>query len=121
MLPGTPAEVYSLLMDSKKHAALTGDEASISRNIGGSFSTFGGWAEGKNIELVPNKKIVQTWRAGDWPAGHYSTITLILIKAPNGTKLLFSQKNIPAQHAKSIAQGWRDYYWTPMKAALSQS
>ena len=119
MFPGTPHEVYELLMDSAKHASFTGEEAKISRSVGGTFTTFGGWANGKNVELVKDKKIVQTWRADDWPEEQYSTITIHLIKAPKGTKLLFSQTDVPANKAKDIAQGWREYYWEPMKKVLA--
>lgn len=120
MLPGTPHEVYELFMDSEKHAQFTGDEATISRKIGGTFSTFGSWASGKNIELVPDQKIVQTWRATDWPKGHYSTITILLAKAKGGTKLMFQQTDIPASKAKDIAQGWKDFYWSPLKLILEK-
>ncbi len=119
MLPGSPRQAYELWMDSKQHAAVTGDAATISRTVGGKFATFGGWATGKNIELVPDKKIVQSWRGEDWPAGHYSTLTGQLLPATGGTKLLFSQTNVPASVAKSVAEGWRDYYWEPMKKILS--
>lgn len=118
MLPGAPHQVYELLMDSTKHAAFSGGETQISRKVGGSFHTFDGWASGKNIELVPDQKIVQTWRGDDWPAGHYSTVKFQLIKAPQGTKLLFTQTDVPASVAKDIAKGWREYYWEPMKQAL---
>ena len=67
-----PHDVYEALMDSDKHSRFTGGKAHISRQIGGKFSTFDGYSEGVNIELVPDKKIVQSWRAGDWPEGHYS-------------------------------------------------
>jgi hypothetical protein len=33
-----PATVYDLLADSRKHSAITGRRASISRKIGGTFS-----------------------------------------------------------------------------------
>ncbi|MBI4426141.1 MAG: SRPBCC domain-containing protein [Candidatus Kerfeldbacteria bacterium] len=133
MLPGTPHQVYELLMDEKQHASFTGGEASISQKVGGAFSTFDGWASGKNVELVPDQKIVQTWRADDprqergpakgggWPPGHYSTLTIKLLKAPKGTKLLFTQTDVPSQHAKSIARGWKDYYWNPLRELLGGS
>lgn len=115
MLKAAPQEVYDAWMISAQHAKFTAQEALVSSKVGGNFSTFGGWASGENVELVPGKKIVQTWRADDWPAGHFSTVTLRLIKAPTGTKVLFSQANVPASKAKDIAQGWRDYYWQAMK------
>ena len=118
-MPGTPHQVFELLMDSKKHAAFTGGEANISRKVGGVFHTFDGWSDGKNVTLTKDKVIEQTWRASDWPAGHYSTIKFMLLPGPKGTtKLLFSQRGIPKSKAKDIAQGWHEYYWEPMKAAL---
>ena len=118
MMPGTPTEVYQLLMDEKKHAAFTGGEAKISPKVGGTFQTFDGWASGRNLVLIPGKKIVQTWRGEDWPAGHYSTITIHLLKAPKGTKLLFAQTDVPTSVAKDVAKGWKEYYWGPMKEFL---
>lgn len=117
--PASPHEMFELLMDAKKHAAFTGGEAAISRKVGGKFTTFDGWAEGKNLELVLDKKIVQTWRNSDWPEGHYSTITFELRKTKDGTRLTFTQTDLPSQFAKAIAQGWKDYYWEPMREMLT--
>ena len=64
-------EVYEALMDSKKHAKFTGDKATISRKVGGKFSVFDGYGEGTNIELIPDSKIVQNWRAGDCRANRF--------------------------------------------------
>src|ERR1700741_4290400 len=91
----TPHEVYEALMDSKKHTQVTGDAAKISRKVGGAFSAFGGYAMGKNVTLVEDKKIVQTWRASDWPDKHFSTITFELKRSPRGTILHFTQANVP--------------------------
>lgn len=56
----SPHQVYEALMDSRKHAQFTGGKASISRQVGGKFSTYDGYAEGVHLELVPDEKIVQT-------------------------------------------------------------
>jgi len=86
LLRATLHEVYEALMDSKKHAEFTHSPAIIDRKVGGEFSTFDGWASGTTLELIPDKKIVQKWRAADWPQGHYSTVTFELraeSKKPN--------------------------------------
>src|SRR5689334_12475725 len=44
----------------------------ISPEVGGAFSTFGGLIVGRNIELVPNQRIVQAWRPAYWKPGVYS-------------------------------------------------
>jgi len=115
---GTPRQIYELWMDSKKHASFTNGAVRMSKTVGGVFSTFDGWATGVNIELIKNKKIVQTWRGDDWPTGHYSTMTINLLPVKNGTKLTFTQTAVPFSLAKDVADGWRVYYWGPMKEAL---
>lgn len=120
IIKANPHDVYEALMDSKKHAKFTGGKASISREVGGKFSAFDGYAEGVNLELVPDKKIVQTWRAEDWPEGHYSKATFSLNKVEGGTRLTFTQTGVPEEQQEAVAQGWRDYYWTPLKEMLEK-
>ena len=105
-------------MDSKKHTEFTESKAEISRNIGGKFRTFDNWASGKNIELIQDKKIVQTWRGADWPKDHYSTITLILTQKGKETILDFTQTEIPEELYNDIKQGWKDWYWDRLKVYL---
>ncbi len=114
----SPLEVYEALMDSKKHAKLTGEPAKISQKEGGAFSTYSGYATGKNIKLTPGKIIVQEWRASDWPEKHYSEISFEFKKEGKNTKMTFVQKGIPAEKCEDIKKGWKDYYWEPMKKML---
>lgn len=114
----TPHEVFECLIDSKKHEEFTGDAAEISRKVGGIFSAYGGYCYGQNLELVKDKKIVQTWRATDWPEGHFSTVSFKFTKTKEGTRLSFSQKGIPQSEVKSVKKGWEDFYWKPLKEML---
>ncbi len=116
----TPHQVYEAIMDSRKHARFTGSEVKMSRKVGGKFSVWGGEMVGVNLELVPDEKIVQSWRYSDWPDGHYSKITFSLKAVPNGTRLTFTQTGIPEEFAEDIAQGWKDYYWGPMKEMMEK-
>jgi activator of HSP90 ATPase len=117
-IKASPHDVYEALMDSKKHAKFTGGKASISREVGGKFTAYDDYAEGVNLELAPDKKIVQSWRASDWPEGHYSKVTFSLAKTEGGTRLSFTQTDVPEELYDDVAQGWRDYYWAPMKEML---
>ena len=117
----TSHEVYEALMNSKKHAKFTGGKAKISGRVAGRFSVFNGYASGKNLELVKDKKIVQTWRASDWAEGQYSTVTFNFLPAKNGCTLSFTQQDVPANQYESIKQGWKDFYWKPMKKMLEKS
>jgi len=116
----TPHEVYEAIMDSKKHSEFTGSQVSMSRKTGGKFSVYGGDIAGVNLELIPDQKIVQSWRYSDWPEGHYSKVTFSLKAVKEGTRLTFTQTEVPDEHYEDIAQGWRDYYWAPMKEMLEK-
>ena len=109
-------------MDSKKHSKLTESKAKISREIGGSFSIFEGAINGKNEELIQDKKIVQTWRSDgeNWQKGYYSTITLILEPVDQGTLIKFTHVDIPEASYESVKDGWDVYYWEPLKEMLEK-
>lgn len=116
----SPEEIYEALMDSRQHSKFTGGKASISRKEGGNFSAYDGYCSGKNLELIPGKKIVQSWRANEWEEGHYSKATFSLGKTKTGTRLTFTQSGVPVQHYEAIKKGWIDYYWTPMKQMFKE-
>lgn len=111
----TPSQVFEVLMDEEQHAVLTGGEAKIVRRVGGTFTTFDGWATGVSRELVSDKKIVQTWRAEDWPAGTVSTCTYTLSAVPKGAKIVFRQTDVPKAFVATVSKGWHQYYWRPMQ------
>jgi len=113
-------DVFELLMDSKKHSAFSGDKAIISRKIDGKFKAYGGYISGKNIEIVKDKRIVQTWRASDWPSGTNSKVIFEFEKSVKNTKLKFTQEDVPEEQYADIKQGWIDFYWEPMKKYLAK-
>ena len=118
----TPKEIYEMYMDSKKHSKFTGSKAKISRNVGGSFNVYQGSLSGKNVKLIPDKLIVQTWQCimGDqeWPRNHYSILTLKLSKTKTGTRLSLIQTDVPSACVMDIKNGWKEFYWEPMKKLL---
>lgn len=116
----SPHDVYEALMDSKKHARFTHSKADISKKVGGKISAYDGYIDGKNIELVQDKKIVQSWHASDWPAGHYSKATFLLNKVKEGTRLIFTQENVAEEFYTDIDKGWKEHYWQPLKELLEQ-
>ena len=116
----SPHVIYEMLMDSKKHAKFTEAPAKISKKIGGIFTAYDGYIEGKNVELVPDKKIVQTWRGNEWPEKHYSVVSFKLQQLGEKTKLIFTQKGVPEEHYNSIFKGWIEHYWEKMKKSLME-
>lgn len=116
----TPHDVYEQIMDAKKHAKFSGTKAKITRKVGAKFTVYGGWVQGKNLKLVPDKLIVQEWRGNSWPKGHHSIATFRFAKKKSGTTLTFSQTHIPADEASHINKGWKAQYWDKMKVALGE-
>ena len=95
--------------------------AEISREPGGAFSFFGGYLTGRQIELVPNERIVQVWRAGSWDPGSYSLAKFVFTEQGSGTKLIFDHTGFPLGQAEHLAEGWRINYWEPLAKFLAQS
>ncbi len=113
--------VYDALMDSGRHTEFTGDTAVIDARMGGKFSAYGGYITGEFLEIVPGKKIIQRWRASDWPEGAWSTVTIELQAKRGATVLHFTQEGVPEKFAEEIAQGWHDFYWDKLRAYLEKN
>jgi activator of HSP90 ATPase len=90
----------------------------ISREVGGAFSLFGGHIAGRHIELVPNLRIVQAWRAADWGPGVYSIAKFELAEQGTGTKIVFDHTGFPAGQWEHLAAGWKANYWEPLEKFL---
>lgn len=113
-----PHEVYEALMDEKKHSKFTKARAHIEKKVGGKFYTYDKYIIGTNLDLIEDKKIVQSWHGSDWPQGHYSKATFLLKKTKEGTKLTFTQTGVPKERYADIKEGWEEHYWAPMKEML---
>ena len=116
----SPHEVYEALMDSKKHSAFTGDQASISRQVGGSIQAGDGYISGTNLELIPDQKIVQAWRGSDFPEGVMSKATFSLKDVDGGARLTFTHSGVPDELFDSIKNGWVEFYWQPLAVWLAK-
>jgi activator of HSP90 ATPase len=117
----SPKRIYDILMSSREHAAMTANGAArIDRKAGDKFSCHGGWISGRNVELVPGKRIVQAWRAKNWPPGIYSLVTFTLKKQGHGTRLTLDHTGIPGNHSAHLASGWKARYWQPLRAYLAK-
>jgi activator of HSP90 ATPase len=127
----SPKRIYDALLDSKqfqqiellgqamKPADLDAKPAKISREPGGSFSIFGDYIIGRQIELVPDKRIVQAWRELSWDPGVYSLVKFELIPEGTGTKLVFDHTAFPIGAADHLASGWKSHYWEPLDKLLT--
>ena len=118
-LNATPERVYSALTDAAKFAQVTGLPAEIGIEAGGAFSCFGGMIEGRHIELLPNKRIVQAWRVKTWEPGVYSIVKFELKADGDGTRLWFEHVGFPPEHRAHLDPGWHVKYWEPLRQYLA--
>jgi uncharacterized protein YndB with AHSA1/START domain len=114
-IPAAPKQVYDVWLSSKGHTQMTGSVAKASARVGGTFTAWDGYIAGRNLKLVPGRRIVQSWRTTEFAsADPDSQIEVLLEKAPGGTKLTLRHTNIPGGQY-DYRSGWRECYFEPMK------
>src|ERR1700732_1852086 len=114
-LNASPQKVYEALLDSKQFTDFSARAAEINREVGGAFSLFKGHIIGRNLELVPNQRIVQGWRVVTWPEGAYSIARFDLKPQGSGTHVVFDHIGFPEGLHDHLAQGWEENYWSLLK------
>ena len=120
-LPASPEAIYDAWLDSAKHSAMTGAGAKIVNRIGGAYSAWDGYITGKTVELVPAERIVQTWRTSQFAGNDPdSTITVELAPTKTGARLTLTHSGVPSGQTSYESGGWRDNYFTPMKAYFAR-
>jgi activator of HSP90 ATPase len=110
-----PQQLYEALLDSKQFTEFSGRPAEIDREVGGAFSLFKGHIIGRNVELIPNERIVQAWRVVTWPEGTYSIVRFELKPQGSGTHLVFDHIGFPEGLHDHLAAGWEENYWSLLK------
>jgi uncharacterized protein YndB with AHSA1/START domain len=122
-----PERVYELLTNSAQFAAATERPAEIGID-GGTFSLFGGYIEGRQIELVPGQRVVQAWRGSDWAPGVYSLVRFTLTPEGKGTRLLLDHDAYPEGKSpmyptwhEHLSANWPVFYFQPIAKYLTSS
>ena len=119
-LKAPPRELFNTFLDARKHSALTGAPARISRKQGARFSAFGGQLLGRNLLIVPGRLIVQSWRSAGWKASDADSILILSFsKAKGGGRIDLVHVGVPKHDHKGVTGGWKKYYWAPWKRRLA--
>jgi activator of HSP90 ATPase len=126
LFDAAPERLYNILLDAKHFTRFTGAAAEIDPNIGGAFACFGGVITGRNVELVPNRRIVQAWRVSLWPPGLYSIVKFELQAEGSQTRLILDHAGFPEEmrthlNGDEANGGWPRQYWQPLKRYLEHS
>jgi hypothetical protein len=76
-----------------------------------------GYITGRNLELVPGERIVQSWRTTEFTEEHEdSIITVTLEEVDDGTLLTLVHSKVPEAHKSYEEGGWEKHYFEPMKS-----
>ncbi len=114
-----PQRIYEALLDSKQFSAFTRLSAEIDPKAGGAFTMFGGLIVGRNVELIPNQRIVQAWRPTHWDPGIYSIVKFELERLGSETKVVLDHTGFAEGEFDSLNTGWKQRYWDPLKKFLA--
>jgi activator of HSP90 ATPase len=118
-IDAAPARIYAALLDSRQFAAFSGSPAEISREAGGTFSMFGGRIVGRNVELVPDVRIVQAWRPADWEPGLYSMVRFEIGARGAQATVVLDHTGFPEGSFRHLNPGWYSHYWDPLRKFLA--
>jgi uncharacterized protein YndB with AHSA1/START domain len=122
VIPASPQQIYDAWLDSRGHSEMTGGEAHMSAKIGDAVSAWDGYISGKNLELDPPTRIVQSWRSTKFTdRDPDSKVTVTLEPVANGTRVTIVHSNVPDGHTGYQDGGWQDNYFEPMKQYFQAS
>ncbi len=122
-IPTSTLDVYTVLMDERRHSSFTGDFAHIQDKEGATFSLYDGQFEGKNEVLERGKKIIWSFKINDskWPTHHYSEAALILQEqGENACTVELFHTAIPEGFEQRIAHFWNELVWEPLTYYLER-
>lgn len=113
------SRVWKALTDPKEIDRWGGGPAKMNSIVGAEFSLWGGSVFGKNIEVIPEKKLVQEWYSENkWDKPSIAKFTLE--KEKTGAKVELIHTDMPIEEYNNLDEGWKIYYLGPMKEFLEK-
>jgi activator of HSP90 ATPase len=116
-----PEKIYKAWLSSDGHTNMTGGAALVSDKIGAEFTAWDGYIEGRNLEIEPYKRILQSWRTSEFNADEEDSRIEILLKEVGGqTELTLIHTRVP-ESGEHYKKGWQNHYFKPMRDYFSRS
>ncbi|QTN39837.1 SRPBCC domain-containing protein [Cryomorphaceae bacterium] len=116
----SPSALYTAWLTGEEHAAMTGGAAESVPEVGTDYTAWDEYIWGQHLELVPDQRIVQSWRSTEFaPNEEDSVVTITLTPEGSGTRLHLSHTDIPTGDGERYRKGWIEHYFTPMKKHFS--
>ncbi|MBM75344.1 MAG: hypothetical protein CMK59_08075 [Proteobacteria bacterium] len=122
VLTASPKQVYYVWLTPAYHGALTEGLASIEPQVNGHVRLWSGAVQGVIKELIPNKRIVQTWKTADWEPFEDPSFLILEIKEHTvGCSLSIDHDNIPERLYEQFEFAWNSFYFPRLRQFFLQS
>jgi activator of Hsp90 ATPase protein 1 len=113
-----PDDLWMALTDANRVRAYAGGDAVMTTEVGGKFALFGGAVSGEIVSADQPKKLVQKWRAKDWPVDHFSHVTIELEYKDGKTVMTINQKDVPDAEVDRTKSGWSSNFSARIKGVF---
>ena len=113
--------VYQALTNPELLTKLTGMSAQMEAFEGGSFHTWNNKSHGMMMRLIPNQRIVQSWRHDDFEDGMYSIVVMDLESVEQGSRVSFNHIGVPENCSGWLTEAWKKDFWTPLSEHLESN
>ncbi|MCJ1402664.1 hypothetical protein MMC11_005884 [Xylographa trunciseda] len=118
----TAAELYETFTSVGRITAFTRSPPTVfeGAHAGGKFALFGGGVTGEYVSLKEPTQIVQKWRLGHWPQGHFSNLTLNFDQdnVNSVTVMRVEWDGVPIGEEDSTREKWGEYYVRSLKTTF---
>ena len=109
LIDATPAQVWRALTDPEIIAEWSGADAEFEPTVGAEYALWDGGIVGQIVEVVPNKKLVQTWMPDSWMRED-SVVTFTLTPVGKQTQVDLLHENVEGFDYAGTVEGWDAYY-----------
>lgn len=103
-----PSDIYAALTNPYTIELWSGYPAKMDTEPGSEFSLWEGDITGRNLEFIPDRKVVQEWYFGN--QSEKSIVTITIQPDRENSVVTVEHINIPDDDFSDIAEGWREYY-----------
>lgn len=118
-LPVRPGMLYTIWLNSRRHSEFTGSPALIDARVNGIFSSFNEYVSGTITELIPGRRIVQTWRTRDFEKDAAdSRLEVLMEPYTGGTVLTLVHRGLPPEQLDDCRVMWEELFLQPLKDYL---
>jgi uncharacterized protein YndB with AHSA1/START domain len=119
-IEASPEQVWEALTDPEVISQWSSAPAVFVPEPGNAYSLWGGDIGGSVVEVVPQERLVQTWKPKDWTVED-SVVTFTLAPSEGGTLVHLIHENVQDWDYEGTNEGWNIYYLGEIKKSLERS